>query len=239
MTETATLNSTLRDRYKSRSGIVVGVTDSNSGLTCEIAGIFFFKTEAEANNCDVVTMSFAGANATGSALTSSAKNGTWVLDGSAIQLTRNSSDTLSAYATAGYGYRAFLQFNDTGKVWNGVSGSVGDLRTAERPWQSVKDGYVRVAYKLTLPSGTDSVDFAILQDNDLTKAVEWTDLTNTDGFVLTDTASFPVDHAHIGRFMRCEKEAFALETTVEGVEFEILGVYFFETQAAADAFSLN
>ena len=179
-------------------------------------------------------MTFAGPDANGKALESSAENGTWVLDDetNAVKLTRNSADTTSAYATAGYGYRAFLQFNTQGVVWNGVAGSVGDRNEQGQ----LKDGFVRVLYKLTLPAGTDSVDLALLQDDNKNMKIEWKGLTATNGFVLSATAEFPVSQAHIGRFMRCEKEAFAIASTVEGIEMEIKGVYFFTSPDDADRY---
>ena len=245
LTDTEVLQASLISRFMGVLNCSVGFTESNSDLTCEIKGIFFFESEEEANafvyvepepdpepvSADAV-MTFAG---TAAALESSADNGTWTMNDGAIKLTRNSADTTSAYATAGYGYRAFLQFNEQGQIWNGVANSQGDRHEAGQ----VKDGFIRVLYKLTLPAGTDSVTLALLQDNDLSMKVEWANLTATDGYVLTSTAEFPVSQAHIGRIMRCEKEAFALETNAEGVEFEILGVYFFTSQAAADAFTVG
>ena len=56
MTETATLNSVLRGRFRGQSNNIVGFTDSNSGLTCEIAGIFFFKTEEDAENFKIADL---------------------------------------------------------------------------------------------------------------------------------------------------------------------------------------
>lgn len=172
------------------------------------------------------TLTF-GAFGTAGLPESSDENGNWEYDQERNAVKLNYTNANTPYYATGYGYRVSLKFAKEHMVHNGVC--------TDAP----KDTHMRVLYSVKNPEGVDSVDMVMIDNLSNQQFLKWEGLTDTNGFALTDTTEFPVTMGFLGRFQRQEDNVLAFKTKVEGGEYYVRAVFFFKSEAEANAFTLE
>ena len=98
--------------------------------------------------------------------------------------------------------------------------------------------YVRVLYSADNPDSADSVDMLMRRDGSSETLVLKKEVKNTDGeFVLTDTVE--LSDSLTSRLSDRMHVSLMFNTTEQGGEYRIKGVYFFTDKSAADGFIIS
>ncbi len=99
--------------------------------------------------------------------------------------------------------------------------------------------YIRVLYSAQNPEGVDTVKMVLRKnaDGSTGETVLNPTVQNTNGYSLTKTASF--SQTILQTFMDCGDNGIAFITNAEGGLYKIKAIYFFTSEEAANAFSVE
>ena len=98
--------------------------------------------------------------------------------------------------------------------------------------------YIRVCYSAKNPDGVSSCQMKLLNNASWEGCVLESSVTDTDGFVLTGAVAIDGNDL-IGRFSRGLHNTLGFDVKADGGLYQIKGIYFFKTEADANAFELN
>ncbi len=98
--------------------------------------------------------------------------------------------------------------------------------------------YIRVVYSAINPEGVNA-DMIIWNNATGQTTVLRAALTDTTGVTITDTVELKEDLGFMTRFATGGYNTIFFNTTADGGEYSIYKIYFFDTQADADAFTLT